>query len=975
MIRLTIVMMDALGKAGSLPLGAAALAAQPKAAALELAQLAEAQLAGQIGQMQGHLDNPPEAKDTTEVAVEAAPESTGEPEEDSAEDGRKRNKEDIGFDVPDTTINVMNSSHGGILMPMNEGGLQYLLAGARANVGIKAGRYVFEARVVELVNQVEAFGAQSRAPTPRYLMRLGFSVAGSMPILGDTEESVCFDSEGNFSFNKKRLPISSKFSLDCTIAIVLNLNETGPNANTISIYKDGVRMCAPQPVPQALQGKTLYPTVTFKNMTVHMNFGPELLEPLPFKARMLGDAAQVDTQLSPYKKPKDGKYEVLIPVCIPDQGTFDWLEWFLEDHPYYTEISDRKVIEWAVRSGFWRPKNPTAKASNDKPDMNLGVPQLDDGSVKFLLTLAASIQERDLVIMEVKGNFVAKDRQEGLKPFQLPHHNKVGRVMIGAPTGPYKEYVHAKMLKEKQAVADAEFANKKQERERAKLIKERQRQLEREKKKIELRRKKEEAEKKREAAAAAGEDVEVEKEEEEEDAEMEEAPEAEADEEPPQVELTAEEKADYFRKTSLTPDIATSVLATCFPSFAVPNKEEDGLDELHFDWKPRAESEALLKQWAVERRMTNRIENMTPSEWFKERWSDWQKDLQTWHMKHMEFKDPTKRAALVAASKKTGKKEDEEPPAKKQKGEEKKDEKKKQDEKKKDKKEDKDEEKDDEKKDEKKEDEKDPMALLAEELEQSELDVFGCEDICDILSGEPLFANFAFEDWALLSLRFEMHLLVHAFKRDCGDPERTGFPPEHLQFYFQRYYKKALNPKNYGAEKVEELIRMVGDTVVVCARVIESQLAPELEGNGIFVMLTEEARRERQERIDGGDESAKLKFSSRASENTSPAAAVAAAQAKAAMQANTASGMLWPSRPKQQIGPRTPMVNTGAPGGTHPGPNFGGPRGQWGGGGMRGPNPMQRAMMGRGAGWGASAAAGPYGGGFGGGGGGWRPYR
>lgn len=54
----------------------------------------------------------------------------------------------------------------------------------------------------------------------------------------------------------------------------------------------------------------------------------------------------------------------------------------------------------------------------------------------------------------------------------------------------------------------------------------------------------------------------------------------------------------------------------------------------------------------------------------------------------------------------------------------------------------------------------------------------------DIGTGEPLFCNFGFEakgvrsrsrmlqDWALLSLRFELHLLAHSFLHDCGDPER-----------------------------------------------------------------------------------------------------------------------------------------------------------------------------------------------------------
>lgn len=217
---------------------------------------------------------------------------------------------------------------------------------------------------------------------------------------------------------------------------------------------------------------------------------------------------------------------------------------------------------------------------------------------------------------------------------------------------------------------------------------------------------------------------------------------------------------------------------------------------------------------------------------------------------------------------------------------------------------------------EKEAEEKDPMLTLEEEITCQALDVFGVEDILDLGgSGEPLFSSFAFEDWALLSLRFELHLLVHAFKRDCDDTERTGFPPEHLQFYYNRYYKKGLNPRNFGAEKVEELIQMIGDTVVICARVIESQLSPELESNGVFVMLTEECRRNRQERVDAGDEGARLKFPSRLAEMGGPTAPPSA-RPMMGMQANAGASprMLWPSRPKMQIGARPTFTGrTAAP--------------------------------------------------------------
>jgi len=251
-----------------------------------------------------------------------------------------------------------------------------------------------------------------------------------------------------------------------------------------------------------------------------------------------------------------------------------------------------------------------------------------------------------------------------------------------------------------------------------------------------------------------------------------------------------------------------------------------------------------MKRWVSERKLSTKIEDLQPSEWFKEKFERWQKDLQAWHVKHMEFKDPAKPkkggdpSMSKAAPQKPPSGLDTSP------------------------------QKDDTKKEEKDEqdidDGKDPIQALEEELDREEVDIFGIENICDMDSeGTPLFSNFAFEDWALLSLRFELHLLVHSFRHDANDPERTGIHPEHLAFYYNRYYKKALNSKNYGVETVDELLELVKDTVLADSKskVAESMVTDDLETNEIFVKLTEENRRDRSRRVDAGDESAKLKFS------------------------------------------------------------------------------------------------------------------
>merc|ERR1712176_557070 len=114
---------------------------------------------------------------------------------------------------------------------------------------------------------------------------------------------------------------------------------------------------------------------------------------------------------------------------------------------------------------------------------------------------------------------------------------------------------------------------------------------------------------------------------------------------------------------------------------------------------------------------------------------------------------------------------------------------------------------------------------------------------------------------ALLSLRFEVHLLVHAVKRDSTDPERRGIQLEHLAFYYNKYYKKMLNPKTYGVANITEVIELIKDTVIIVMNVVESQIREDnCSANDIFVRLTEESRRSRQRRIDMGDTTAQLHF-------------------------------------------------------------------------------------------------------------------
>merc|ERR1719247_402858 len=106
--------------------------------------------------------------------------------------------------------------------------------------------------------------------------------------------------------NKKKTKCSQGFGADTLVAVVLNRDASSPNNNTISFFKNGVRASQPQPLPESLKGKTLYPAASFKNCTVHLNFEAPAA-PLPFKCNVIQNATQKDATVTKYDDPADGK--------------------------------------------------------------------------------------------------------------------------------------------------------------------------------------------------------------------------------------------------------------------------------------------------------------------------------------------------------------------------------------------------------------------------------------------------------------------------------------------------------------------------------------------------------------------------------------------------------------------------------------------------------------------------------------------
>jgi len=288
------------------------------------------------------------------------------------------------------------------------------------------------------------------------------------------------------------------------------------------------------------------------------------------------------------------------------------------------------------------------------------------------------------------------------------------------------------------------------------------------------------------------------------------------------------------------------VLSQSFAHFTIPEKEE-GFDDIRYEWQKEAASKDYLRKWVLDRKLTSRIEDLQPGQWFVDKLVEWTKTYSEWQAKQKEYKNSAAKKA----------------------------------------------------KDEKKEEEKkEEGAGDNDEEKGDDLDIFSVEDVCDVGSGEPLFANFTFEDWALLQLRFEMYFLQLAFRKDVDDEERVGIHETHLAFYYNKYYRKQLTPKHFGMSTNHEICKLVKDTVSISetTNVLVSALAEDTESVDIFVKLTEENRRERQRRIDAGDETAKLKFSQMVMQQPqAPKAAPAGVRPAGAWQAGQVrpAGQQW----------------------------------------------------------------------------------
>ncbi|MCS5643246.1 MAG: hypothetical protein NZ807_08315 [Dehalococcoidia bacterium] len=713
-----------------------------------------------------------------------------EHEDNALPDNQEQITQQITFMPNDMTLNIMSTTPQHVLMAMIDGDTQHLLAGARANVGIVNGRYVFEVKILAINpsgypdshDQQEQHLSQSRYTKPLPILKIGFASTDSSLFLDDCESSICFEYEVSLTHKTISSAPSATIIPEQVISVLLNLSTGHTNAFTISFFRDGVPLEQPRPLPDALKGKALFPTVTFRALTVHVNFGSTPIAKLPFVCPMIQNAASKDVVIARDVRPSDGKHKILSPVCWPSEGTSEWLDIFLTKSPEYTELSDRMLLDWIERSGILTRKDN--RGAFETINYYFGAHKLNnlDAGLRRILTQIAPLQQRNYIVMDFKGNLLENARAETLKRFDVTYYKHIAMILVGEPSHSIDDHTDTTLLNETKRLTNEEY--------KVWLLKKQQ-----------------------------------------------------------QREIEYDTMNTRFQKPSVF-DQNPHVRSANFTNFTLPTTAE-GFNTLVYMWQNKEQSIKCVEQWMNARKIPTRIENIAPSEWFRQEWAKWQTQLFQWHQTLNEFKNPapkisttakmvapcvpegTSALATAAASLEettaTAVTEmvtsvDEQPMCTEEKHKE---------------------------------------DFDVEITYSEDINVFNVTNVCNIDGkGEPLFGNFSFEDWALLSLRVELHLLVHAFRRDVNAPEQNGIHQEHLPFYYHKYINKCFKHEFYGVGSCEDMVHFIRDTIYIDPdlKIFQSTITADLDSFDIFVKLTEESRRERQLRLDAGEKLAPLKF-------------------------------------------------------------------------------------------------------------------
>lgn len=233
------------------------------------------------------------------------------------------------FCPDDSTPQCFFGPHKSSLSALCCEGFQYLLSATRSNKGFISGTYCFE---IQWVEKARSTGFVS--------VGLSTRSTGKRRMLPTIEDCILFCSNGNlFRHDAELFP-----PFDRSHRVSVAFDCTNADKANISLYCDGKRVSPmvdfTDSMKEALRkGEGVFPTLVTRSSSVIANFGPHLIVPLPFQAKMISQASIAHTVPNPRA---DESPEVLFVIQFAAQ-TYN-----VPDG--YFEVSDKSLYQWAIES-------------------------------------------------------------------------------------------------------------------------------------------------------------------------------------------------------------------------------------------------------------------------------------------------------------------------------------------------------------------------------------------------------------------------------------------------------------------------------------------------------------------------------------------------------------------------------------------------------------------------------------------------
>jgi len=276
-------------------------------------------------------------------------------------------------------------------------------------------------------------------------------------------------------------------------------------------------------------------------------------------------------------------------VGLPEQGLFDYVDRFLEENPDYTELSERMVKDWLLKSGLWVHGGKSRGGSCDKPSLNFGIQEVDNRSVlSFIMANVVQFSKRNFIVPQIHLNLQQEKRDELIQKFMVAHFDVTAHVIIGEPTVKHKEWVKNRIM--------ADYEERKQ-------------------KVLEMKAKK----KAKETVKAAGDSEEPSAKKQKTDDS------AEDDGLPPVPDVSND--TWYLPKKGKEPDVEEKLVSQTFSQYCLPAVDES-FKKIEFLWKEKEDAANHLAQWVADKKATMVIADLKPSSWFLEKHKGWQEVFQ-----------------------------------------------------------------------------------------------------------------------------------------------------------------------------------------------------------------------------------------------------------------------------------------------------------------------------------------------------------